>query len=102
MMNWKGFGRMRSTTVFSIIKLRRMILMWNVVSTGEMTNAHRILGAKYEGRRLTGRPRHGWEDNIKVDLIEHRWVVVDWIELAEDREQRRSPVDIYNVFEFVV
>jgi hypothetical protein len=36
------------------------------------------------------RPLHRWEDNIKRDLRETRWVVMDWINLAEDRDQWRA------------
>jgi hypothetical protein len=37
------------------------------------------------------RPRRRWVDNIKMDLI--RWDGVDWIGLAEDRDQWRALVD---------
>jgi hypothetical protein len=35
---------------------------------GERRGAYRALVGKPEGRRQLGRPRHRWEDNIKVDL----------------------------------
>jgi hypothetical protein len=41
-----------------------------------------------EGRRLLEGPKHRWEDNISVDLREIGWDGVDWIHLAEDRDQR--------------
>ena len=34
-----------------------------------------------------------WEDNIKTDLKEVRWGVTDWIELAQDRDRWRAPVN---------
>jgi len=37
---------------------------------------------KSEGKRLLGRPRRRWEDNIKVDLQEVVCGRMDWIELA--------------------
>jgi hypothetical protein len=37
---------------------------------GERIGAYRVLVGKPEGRRPLGRPRHRWEDNIKVDLRE--------------------------------
>jgi hypothetical protein len=37
---------------------------------GEMRNAHNILVGRPEGKRLLGRPRHRWEDNIRMDLRE--------------------------------
>jgi hypothetical protein len=38
------------------------------------------------GKRPLGRPRHRWEDNIKVDLQEMGCGGMDWIELAKERE----------------
>jgi hypothetical protein len=29
----------------------------------------------------------GWEDNIRMDLREMAWEVVDWMLLAQDRDQ---------------
>jgi hypothetical protein len=34
-----------------------------------------------------GRPRRRWEDNINIDLIEIGWCDVDWIHMAQDRDQ---------------
>ena len=47
---------------------------------------------KPEGKRPLGRPRHRWEDNIKMDLQEVGCGVMDWIELAQDRERWRALV----------
>jgi hypothetical protein len=44
-----------------------------------MTNAYRILDGKPEGKRPLGRPRHRRDDNIKIDLEELGFEVVDWI-----------------------
>jgi len=48
---------------------------------------------KPEGKRPLGRPRHSWEDNIKMDLQDVACGVMDWIELAEDRDRWRAFVD---------
>jgi hypothetical protein len=40
---------------------------------GEMRDACRVLVEKSDGRRPHGRPRHRWEDNIKMDLREVGW-----------------------------
>jgi hypothetical protein len=40
---------------------------------GERRGACRALVGKPEGRRLFGRPRRRWEDNIKMDLREVGW-----------------------------
>jgi hypothetical protein len=37
--------------------------------------------------RPLGRPRHTWEDNIRMDLTEVDWEGVDWIHMAQDNEQ---------------
>jgi hypothetical protein len=37
---------------------------------GERTGVYRVLVGKPEGKRLLGRPRRTWEDNIKMDLQE--------------------------------
>jgi hypothetical protein len=40
---------------------------------GEGRKVHKILVGKPEGKRPLGRPRHRWEDEIKVDLTEIGW-----------------------------
>jgi hypothetical protein len=53
---------------------------------GEKRNAYGVLVGKEEGKRPVGRPRHRWEDNIKMDLRETVWGGMDWIHLAEVRD----------------
>jgi hypothetical protein len=48
---------------------------------------HKILVGKPEGKRPLGIPRRMWEDNIKMDLREIVWSGMDWIDLAQDRDQ---------------
>ena len=48
---------------------------------------------KPEGKRLLRRPRHRWEDDIKMDHQEVRCGGVDWIELAQDRDRWRAFVN---------
>jgi hypothetical protein len=50
---------------------------------GERRGTLRVLVGKPEGKRLLGRPRHRWEDNIKMDLQEVGCGGMDWIELAQ-------------------
>jgi hypothetical protein len=59
---------------------------------GETGNAYRILVGEPEGKRPLGRPRRRWVDNIKIDLRETGWDGVDWIDQAQDRDQRRALV----------
>jgi hypothetical protein len=56
-------------------------------TNGEKRNAYRILVGKPEREKSLGRPRHRWEDNIKMDLREIRWGGMDWTGLAQDRDQ---------------
>jgi hypothetical protein len=49
---------------------------------GEIRNIYKIMAGKSEGKRPLGRPRCRWNDNIKLDLREIRWEVVDWVRLA--------------------
>jgi hypothetical protein len=56
-------------------------------------NAYRILVGKPEGTRLTGRPRRRSVDNIKIDLTEIQLDGMDWIDLAQDRDQCRAFVN---------
>jgi len=43
---------------------------------------YRVLMRKPEGKKLLGRPRRRWENNIKMDLLEVGCGGMDWIELA--------------------
>jgi hypothetical protein len=61
---------------------------------GEKRKAYRNLAGKQEGRRPLGRPRLRWEGNIKVDLREIGWGGMDWIDLAQDRDQWRALVNV--------
>jgi hypothetical protein len=60
---------------------------------GEKRNACRILVGKPEGKRPLGRPRRRWVNNIKMDLRELGWIGVDWIDMAQDKEQWRALVN---------
>jgi hypothetical protein len=53
---------------------------------------YKIVG-KPEGRRPLGRPRRSWVDNIKMNLREIGWDGMDWIDLAQDRDQWRAIVN---------
>jgi hypothetical protein len=43
---------------------------------GEKRNAYKLLVGEPEGKRPLGRPRRGWLDNIRMDLVEAGWS--DW------------------------
>jgi hypothetical protein len=48
---------------------------------------------KPEEKRLLGRPRSRWVDNIKMDLLEISSGGVDWIGLFQDRDKWRALVN---------
>jgi hypothetical protein len=48
---------------------------------------------KPQGKRPLGRPRHRWVDIVKMDLRETEWDGMFWIDLAENRDQRRALVN---------
>jgi hypothetical protein len=54
---------------------------------GERRSVYRVLVGRNEGKRPVGRARRRWEDNIKLDLQEVGCGVMDWIELAQDRDR---------------
>ena len=58
----------------------------HVACMGEGRDVYRDLAEKPEGKRPLGRPRHRWEDNIKIDLQEVECRDMDWIQLAPDRD----------------
>jgi hypothetical protein len=60
---------------------------------GDRRGASRVLVGITDGEKPLGRPRRGWEDNIKMDLQEVGWVGMDWIALAQDRDRWRALVN---------
>ena len=51
-----------------MIKPRRMRWAGRVAFMGEGRGIYRVLVGKPEGKRPLGRPKHRWEENIRVDL----------------------------------
>ena len=58
--------------------------------TGERRGAYSVVVGKPERKRPLGRPRRIWEDNIKIGLRE---VGRDWIDLGQERDRWRAPVN---------
>jgi hypothetical protein len=82
-----------SPNIIRMIRSRRMRWAWHVARIGEAKNAYRILVGKPEGKRPLQRPRRRWVDRIKMDLREVGWDGMEWIELAQDRDQWRALVN---------
>jgi hypothetical protein len=60
---------------------------------GEKRYAYRLLVGEPERKKPLERPRRWWVDNIKMDLREMGWGVVDWIGQAPDRDKWRAVVN---------
>jgi hypothetical protein len=65
-----------------MIKSRRMRWAGHVARLDEKRNAYNILVGKPEGKRLLGRLRRRWVDNVKMDLRETGWDGMVWIGLT--------------------
>jgi len=63
--------------------------MWRVWVRRE---GYRVLVGKPEGKRLLGRPRRRWVNNIRLDLQEVGCGYMDWIGRAQDRDRWRTLV----------
>jgi hypothetical protein len=81
------------SSIVRVIKARRMRWVGHVERMGEVRGAYNILVGRPERRRPLGRPRHRWEDNIKIDLWEIGFGDVDWIHGAQDRDRWRALVN---------
>jgi hypothetical protein len=71
--------------IVRVIKSRRMRWAGHVARMEEGRGVYRV---------LVGRPRHGWEDNIKMYLTEIGIDGVNWIRLAQDRVQWQAFVNM--------
>jgi len=82
-----------SPNIFRVIISRRIRWAGHVAHMGESRGVYRILVGKPEGKRPLGRPRHSWEDNIKMDIQEVGCGGMDWIKLTQDRDRRQALVN---------
>jgi len=65
----------------------------HVARMGARRGVYRVLVGKPEAKRPLGRPKHRWEDNIKIDFQEVGCGGMDWTELAQDRDSWRAVVN---------
>jgi len=59
----------------------------------ENRTSYKVLVGKPDGKKPLGRPKHRWEDNIKMDLQEVGCEGMDLIDVAQDRERWRALVN---------
>jgi hypothetical protein len=88
----EGLNDLYSSSNIHVIKSRKMSWVGCVARMEERRDAYRV--EKPEGKRLLGRTRHRWEDNIKMDLQEVGWWSMDWIDLAQDRDRLWALVNV--------
>ena len=75
-----------------VIKFRR--LRWaGHVARIEGRSAFKILPGKPTGKRTSGRPRHTWEDNIRMDLKEVGINMRNLVDLGQGRGYGRALVN---------
>jgi hypothetical protein len=60
---------------------------------GEMISAYKIIVGKPKGKRPLGKISRRSEDNIKIDLKEILYEVVDWTYLVQDKDRLRAFVN---------
>jgi hypothetical protein len=86
--------------IVRVVKSIRTRWAGYVMHMGVDRVVHRVLMEKPEGKRPLGRPRHRWEDNIKMDVQDVVWGHGDGMELPQDRD-RWQPI-VGKVWDFRV
>jgi hypothetical protein len=81
-----------SSNIIRQIKSRRIRWVGHVAPMGEERKVYKVLVWKPEGNRPLLRPRHRWEDGVRMDLSEIGLGRMDWIRLAQDRDRWRAVV----------
>ena len=82
-----------SPNIIRVIQSRRMRWAGHVARMVETRDVYRVLMGKPERKRPLGRPRHRWEDNIKINLQEVGCGGMDWTDLAHDKDRWRALVN---------
>jgi transcription termination factor 2 len=77
-----------------MIKSRRMRWAGHVARMRKKRNPYRIFVGKPRRKEITRKTRRRWVDNIKVVLRELGWGGMDWIHMAQDRDQWNANVNV--------
>jgi hypothetical protein len=79
-------------------EINQDVIYVRCINVLEDRGVHRVLVGKPEEKRPLGRPRHRWEDNIKMDLQKVGGGRGDWVELVQDRDRWRALVGTVRSF----
>ena len=82
----------RSPNIVRVTKSRRLRWAGHVARMEEGGSGFKMLTATSAGKRALGRPRHRWEDNIRMDLKEIGTNTRNWVDSAQDRDYWRALV----------
>jgi hypothetical protein len=99
---WRKLHNEKLHIVYSspkMINSKKMRWAGHVAHMGENKYAKHF-GWKSEGKRLLGKRRRRWEDNIKMDLRDIGFGGVDWTHLARDRFRWWALVNTVMTFDF--
>ena len=83
----------RSPNTVRVIKSTRLRWADHVARIEGGRSAFKILTGKPTGKRPLGRPRHRWEDNIRMDHEEIGMNAANWVHSAQDRNYWRALVN---------
>jgi hypothetical protein len=103
MGGWKKLHNEELRDLYSSPSMIRMIKSRRMRWAGHVARVERrgtCIGYWWESQREKdhkGRPRYRWVDNIKMDLGEIGWGGVDWIGLAQDRDNWRALVNAVTI-----
>jgi len=86
----KELNDLYSPNIVLVIKLRRMRWAEYVARMGERWGVFSVFVGKPEGRRSLTRPRHRWENDLKMGFQEVGYRDMDWIELAQNWDRLRA------------
>jgi hypothetical protein len=88
LQNKKLYDMYSSPNIIRGSKPRRMRWTGHVARMGKRS-ACRLLVGRPKGRRSLGRPRHRWEDDIKINLLEgdgKAWIGLIWLRIEKSGE----------------
>jgi hypothetical protein len=92
--NEELYNTYSSPYIVWVITSNRMRWAGHVARMGENRVVYMDLVGRLKRKKPLGRTRCRWEDNIKMDLQEEGCGVVDWIELAQNRDRWRALLNV--------